>query len=248
MSTTARAVDAPAAPPTPPDAGADQDTRRQVLHLVAARGPVAAGELAAALGLTTPAVRRHLAALESDGHVEARDDARPGRRGRGRPARRFVVTHRAHDELPSSDAELAVDALAFLARLAGEDALRSFAAERSGGLEHRYADAVAAAGPAAADRAEALAAALAADGYEATIRPVPGMKALQLCQGHCPVGHVAATFPQLCEAEAQAFSRLLGVHVQRLATLAGGGHACTTHVPTGLAPASTSPTPVEGPR
>ena len=50
------------------------------------------------------------------------------------------------------------------------------------------------------------------------------------------------------EAEAQAFSRLLGVHVQRLATLAGGGHACTTHVPTGLAPASTSPTPVEGPR
>jgi predicted ArsR family transcriptional regulator len=43
---------------------------------------------------------------------------------------------------------------------------------------------------------------------------------------------VAAEFPQLCEAETEAFSRLLGVHVQRLATLAHGDHVCTTHVPT----------------
>jgi len=42
---------------------------------------------------------------------------------------------------------------------------------------------------------------------------------------------VAAQFPQLCEAEAEAFGRLLGVHVQRLATLAHGEHVCTTHVP-----------------
>ena len=46
---------------------------------------------------------------------------------------------------------------------------------------------------------------------------------------------VAAQFPQLCEAEAEAFGRLLGVHVQRLATLAHGEHVCTTHVPHGPA-------------
>ena len=57
------------------------------------------------------------------------------------------------------------------------------------------------------------------------------MKAVQLCQGHCPVQHVATEFPELCEAEAEAFSRMLGVHVQRLATLAHGAHVCTTHVP-----------------
>lgn len=54
---------------------------------------------------------------------------------------------------------------------------------------------------------------------------------VQLCQGHCPVQQVAAEFPQFCEAETEAFARLLGVHVQRLATLAGGGHVCTTYVP-----------------
>jgi predicted ArsR family transcriptional regulator len=31
-----------------------------------------------------------------------------------------------------------------------------------------------------------------------------------------------------------AFSHLLGVHVQRLATIAGGGYMCTTHVPLAL--------------
>jgi predicted ArsR family transcriptional regulator len=55
---------------------------------------------------------------------------------------------------------------------------------------------------------------------------------VQLCQGHCPVQHVATEFPALCEAETEAFSRLLGVHVQRLATLAHGDHVCTTFVPT----------------
>ena len=33
------------------------------------------------------------------------------------------------------------------------------------------------------------------------------------------------------EAETQAFHRLLNVHVQRLATLAGGEHVCTLTIP-----------------
>src|SRR5665648_1027415 len=76
----------------------------------------------------------------------------------------------------------------------------------------------------------ALADGLSADGYAASVRPLPGGRAVQLCQGHCPVQVVAARFPQLCEAEARVFSSLLGVHVQRLSTLAGGGHVCTTHI------------------
>ena len=72
---------------------------------------------------------------------------------------------------------------------------------------------------------------LSRDGYAASARPVEGMATLQLCQGNCPVQDVAAEYPQMCEAETAAFSRLLGVHVQRLATIAGGGHVCTTNIP-----------------
>jgi len=44
------------------------------------------------------------------------------------------------------------------------------------------------------------------------------------------VAHVAAKYPQLCEAETEAFGRLLGTPVQRLATIAHGDGICTTHV------------------
>jgi predicted ArsR family transcriptional regulator len=42
---------------------------------------------------------------------------------------------------------------------------------------------------------------------------------------------VASEFPQLCEAETEAFSKLLGTHVQRLATIAHGDGVCTTYIP-----------------
>ena len=79
--------------------------------------------------------------------------------------------------------------------------------------------------------AHALARVLTDGGYAASIKELP-VVGDQLCQQHCPVQHVATEFPQLCEAETEAFSRLLGVHVQRLATLAHGDHVCTTFVPT----------------
>jgi predicted ArsR family transcriptional regulator len=54
----------------------------------------------------------------------------------------------------------------------------------------------------------------------------------ELCQHHCPIAHVAAEFPQLCEAETEALSKVLGTHVQRLATIAHGDGVCTTFIPT----------------
>src|SRR5262249_61684889 len=78
-------------------------------------------------------------------------------------------------------------------------------------------------------RAEALAAALTAEGYAASASAIASGG--QLCQHHCPVAHVAAEFPQLCEAETAAISKLVGTHVQRLATIAHGDGVCTTHIP-----------------
>jgi predicted ArsR family transcriptional regulator len=80
--------------------------------------------------------------------------------------------------------------------------------------------------------------------------PAPAAVGDQLCQHHCPVAHVAAEFPQLCEAETRVFARMLGTHVQRLATIARGDGICTTHVPAArrrraTAP-GTTPTPVTG--
>jgi predicted ArsR family transcriptional regulator len=218
----------------------DARTRDRVCRAVLEQGPVTASALAERLGLTPAGVRRHLDALAADGLVsvwEPPSITRVGRRGRGRPARRFVMTDRGHTVMAAGYDDLASSALRYLRATLGEDAVRAFAEQRVGELEQRYRPRVDAAGRDTGQRAEALAAALTADGYAASVRPAAAVLptapnlGTQLCQGHCPVQHVAREFPELCEAETDAFSRLLGVHVQRLATLAHGEHVCTTHVP-----------------
>lgn len=225
-------------------------TRDRVLQAISERGPITAGVLADQLGLTTAAVRRHLDNLVELGLITGREAA-AGHRGRGRPARSYVVSDAGHQALESDYDHLATEALRFLADAAGEEAVTRFAQQRVGELEERYAAELAEAGPDREARTAALVQALTRDGFAASARPVgaPGtagpLTGIQLCQGHCPVQHVAREFPQFCDAETDAFSRLLGVHVQRLATLAHGDHVCTTFVPTptvraeGPAPATT---------
>ena len=213
----------------------DAGTRQRVLQLVASAGPVSAAELAAQLDLAPAGIRRHLGVLEDSDQIAVHDGGPgSGPKGRGRPARRYVVTSHGQAALSHRYSELATQALRFLAETAGPQAVQGFAELRVRELEERHGAAVHAAGDLAA-RVRALADGLAADGYAASARPAPGGTAMQLCQGHCPVQDVAHEFPQLCEAEARAFSRMLGVHVQRLATLAGGGHVCTTHIPVSIA-------------
>lgn len=210
----------------------DASTRARVLDLIVEKGPVSAAQLAKVLCLTPAAVRRHLTVLQEREEIEVHDPAVTGKRGRGRPARHYVATAHARSTFAEGYSDIANRALSYLAQVAGDKAVDSFAASRGRDLERRYRAVVEAAGKEPADRARALADALTMDGYAATIRDVgDGTFALQLCQGHCPVREVAGQFTELCDAETAAFSRLIGVPVQRLATLAGGDHVCTTHVP-----------------
>lgn len=214
-----------------PTAAHDPGTRRRVLQLVASAGPVSAAELATELELSAAGLRRHLAELEQAGQIAVHAAPGAGATRRGRPARRYVVTAQGQAALSHRYAQIAVEALSFLGADAGSGAVERFAEARAGQLEAHLRPAVQAAGEDVELRASAVAQVLSADGYAATARPVPGSSVVQLCQGHCPVQEVATAFPQLCEAETRALSRVLGVHVQRLATLAGGGHVCTTSIP-----------------
>ncbi|MFB9730529.1 helix-turn-helix transcriptional regulator [Ornithinimicrobium kibberense] len=222
---------------------AESRTRDRVRRAVGERGPVSASALAKELGLTAAAVRRHLDALEHDGVIVEHVPSGGAPRGRGRPARAYVLTAEGQDQFTTAYDGVATAALHYLADTVGEQAVESFADQQVVELEGRLRAAMdrhlAASGADPDDldaRASALAAALSEEGYAASARPVgpgAGPAGIQLCQGHCPVRSVASEFRQFCEAETEAISRILGVHVQRLATLAGGEHVCTTFVPTG---------------
>ncbi len=211
-------------------ARAERSTRARVARLILELGPSTASVIGTRLGLTPAAIRRHLDNLLAEGLIETRTARTYVSRGRGRPARLFAITDAGRSAFEHAYDDLASSALRFLAETGGDAAVEEFARRQVAELERRYGPAVTAAAP--GQRVQALADGLSADGYAASAYAAPTGAAggEQLCQHHCPVAHVAAEFPQLCEAETEAFSRLLGTPVQRLATIAHGDGICTTHV------------------
>ena len=212
-----------------------RSTRERVRSAISEHGPITAAQLGAMMDLTPAAMRRHLDALIADGLIEERVAPSAGAKRRGRPARAYVLTEAGHQTLSDSYDVLANQVLDQLVRIGGEAALEQVARARAVEIAQAVRPAVEAAGDDPDARAVALAKALSRQGFAASTRPVAQetpLAGIQLCQGHCPVQHVAAKHPQFCEAEAEAFSEVLGIHVQRLASLAHGDHVCTTFVPT----------------
>ena len=206
----------------------DQSTRHRVARSILVEGPSTAAALGVRLDLTPAAVRRHLDQLVAEGAVEAREPRRQAHRGRGRPAKVFALTERGREGFDQQYDDLAVQALRFLHETGGEDAVRSFANQRVAFIEERFGE-VATARPELSP-VEVLATVFTDEGYAAAVRALP-LAGEQLCQQHCPVSHVAHEFPQLCEAETEAIGKVLGRHVQRLATIAHGDGVCTTCIP-----------------
>ena len=202
-------------------------TRDAVARQVLRSGPQTAVALAGALGVSPAAIRRHLDALVAEGVLVEREPRPVAQRGRGRPARAYALTDEGRARFPHAYDDLASTALRYLNETGGADAVAAFAAHRADRLAEAIAPQVS--GHTIAERAERLAGALSAEGYAAST--APSGVGVQVCQHHCPVAHVAAEFPELCEAETRAFERVLGTYVQRLATIAHGDGVCTTHVP-----------------
>ncbi|MBB2915237.1 putative ArsR family transcriptional regulator [Streptosporangium becharense] len=211
----------------PAGVSAERSTRARVARLILEHGPVTAAALGERLGLTPAAVRRHLDALLADGMAETRTARPRGQRGRGRPAKLFAITDAGRSAFEHAYDDLAGSALRFLADRVGEQAVAEFARSQVAGLVARLQPRMSEVPP--DQRVRVLAEALSADGYAASSSKA-SLGGEQLCQHHCPVAHVAAEFPQLCEAETEAFARILGTPVQRLATIAHGDGVCTTHV------------------
>ena len=206
----------------------DPRTRDLVARSILENGPMSAVVLAEKLGFTPAGIRRHLDALVAEGLLLAREPHIVNGRGRGRPSKVFVMSDAGREKFEHSYDDLAVSALKFLQTQMGPGALMAFANSHAAEIE-RTLTPITSRERSSAERVDALAQFLTDEGYAATV--LPRAQGEELCQHHCPIAHVASQFPQLCEAETQAFSRVLGTHVQRLATIAHGDGVCTTYIP-----------------
>ncbi len=210
----------------------DARTRDQVARAILEAGPATAVELAERLSITPAGVRRHLDALVEEGILTSREPYQSAQsthmRGRGRPAKVFLMTDHGRETFEHSYDDLALSALKFIASNNSKYSIQDFAEQRAREIEGRALSRI---DPAAtlSEKSLALAHFLSDEGFASSVSSGPMGE--QLCQHHCPVAHVAAQFPELCEAETASLSRLLGTHVQRLATIAHGDGVCTTFIP-----------------
>nr|WP_306436925.1 metalloregulator ArsR/SmtB family transcription factor [Rhodococcus sp. 15-649-2-2] len=204
-------------------------TRGAVVTLLLEEGPITASDIGTRLGLSAAGVRRHLDALIDAGEARITTPAGARQRGRGRPAKYFQLTAAGRNRLGHTYDDLAGAAMRQLRKIGGDAAIETFARQRVNTIVADVEPASGSDAHSVEDAAERIADAFSAAGFSATTRQVGN--GVQICQHHCPVSHVASEFPELCEAEQSAFAEILGTHVQRLATIANGNCACTTHVP-----------------
>ncbi len=199
-------------------------TREVIARAILESGPATATALATRLGITPAGIRRHLDSLEAEGTLEAREPKIGSSAiGRGRPAKVFVMTDFGRSQFEHSYDDLAISALRFMANASGiSGSVTPFAKYRAQEMERKLAS---------DDQVSVndLVTFLNDEGYAASSHQM-GV-GIELCQHHCPIAHVASEFPEICEAETELFSKLLGTHVQRLATIAHGDGVCTTFVP-----------------
>ena len=206
-------------------AGDDLRTRDQVARSILESGPSTAVALAERLAMTPAGIRRHLDALVAEGILEEREPHLRSARTRGRPSKVFVMSDQGRQRFEHSYDDLAVSALKFFASESGESAIAAFAKHRADEMLRKAAPSL----KSNKDPVLSLTNFLSDEGYAASAHS-HGI-GIELCQHHCPIAHVAAEFPQLCEEETKAFSSILDTHVQRLATIAHGDGVCTTFIP-----------------
>ena len=201
-------------------------TRRAILNLLKRQGPLAANEVAQALGLTPAAVRMQLVRLEDDGLL-ARDDVAGDALRRGRPAHHYTLTSAAEALYPKRYGDLTTELLGYLGGPDGEQVDELFERRRQRRVDE--------ARPRLAhltfnDQVAALAALLDEDGYLADATEQEDGSWL-IIEHNCAILTVAHGFSQACSSELSFIRDALpGAKVERVAHLMDGAHVCAYRV------------------
>ncbi len=197
-------------------------TRLALVRQLKCHGPQTAAALAAAVGVSAVAVRKHLAALAGEGAVAIERVRQPV----GRPAYHYRLTEAAAAYFPQGHHSLLLGVLAALDR-AGPTALEDTLAACSAQARLDYGARLA--GKPLAERVTELARLRDAEGFLTTVEREGDV--LTLREHHCPVRDVAERYPAACRCEQQLFRDLLGSDVEYAASLLEGAPACAYRIP-----------------
>ena len=201
--------------------------RDRVPLLLKAKGPQTAAQMAERLGVTTMAVRQHLAVLQEEGLVDYVDE----RRKVGRPARVWRLTPKANDRFPDHHAALAVGMLKAVQGTFGEAGLERLITASTQQQIEAYRERMPASDTPLKQRVAALAKIRRDEGYMAEWRQVRD-GTIEFLQNHCAIDSAARFTGMLCSGELALFRAVLGdgVSVERFEFLHSGDRRCAYRI------------------
>jgi predicted ArsR family transcriptional regulator len=193
---------------TQPIGETPEKTQEAVLLYLKRQGELTVSDLCTLLGITSMAVRRHLAHLQKEGLVESRII----RQVRGRPTYHFKLTTKAEALFPSGGSTLAVDLLEAVFEQSGHKGVMDLLNRRNQKRIARFKDRFE--GKPIGERVEEISRIFSEDGYMTEWEAIEGGNYI-IYQRHCAVHDMANQFRQLCSMEPMMIEALLGVKVTR---------------------------------
>ena len=197
-----------------------ETTRGRVLELIKRQPECTVAQLAASLGISGMAVRRHIASLQGEDLISAG----MSRQARGRPVVRYSLTAKGEAHFPHTYDRLAIQLLEEVSRAGRpkllKQVLEQICAKNAGEMAPRLA------GKKLRARVQELAKARTEQGYMAEVQAQRG-KGFRLIEYNCALSEVSKRCPALCECELEMMRKLLGARVQRTEHRLQGDHRCS---------------------
>lgn len=199
-----------------------QKTRRQILDILKRSGTATLEELANSIGLSPVTIRAHLSVLERDNLITSEEV-----RGKvGRPHFVYFLSDGAEQHFPASYHVMADRFFAGFRAVAG--------AEKWDEVVHQVAEGWASEqsrrllGKGLEERVSEVARIRTEEGAMAEWERTEAGYVIR--QYHCPVHRVAGSHPEVCRAELEYVSLMLGVPVERDGSLCSGNGQCCYRV------------------
>jgi len=189
------------------------------------RRPMTGPELASTFGITTEAIRQHLASLADHGLVQSKPRASTGA---GRPPVEWSLTELALDLFPDRHADLTVSLIESIRAATGDAGLEAVIAQRTSDQLRSYRRLL----RGIDDKVAALADLRSDEGYMAEVTDTADGDGRLLIEHHCPICDAAAACQGLCQGELELFQAALGrsVVVTREQHLLSGDERCVYRI------------------
>jgi predicted ArsR family transcriptional regulator len=204
-----------------PGAYSKKDTATwQIVEHLQRHGSATIKDLEQLLGITTTAVRQHLAALQAEGYIERR----AVHDGVGRPHHTYTVTEKTRELFACRCDDLALTLLQEVFALEGKEKTTLLLDRVGTRLAHRYASSVRS--TILQDRVQQLAGVLYRQGVLTDVSAADE-NTIILKTYNCPYHDLAQEHREICEMDENMMRTLLGSEVNLSACIMDGHGSCS---------------------